>query len=414
MADKKNYFLYKRQYPDTLGILNGEQINMPEFCKKSVFVFDTNSLLVPYKVGKESLNEITRIYQSFSGSDRIFVAAHSLREFAKHRSDKISELFTEVDKTLSALPAIKDFNYPILSEMDAYKELITYKPQVATAVKLYKEKLQSLQKGINEWNWFDPVTQLYQGIFKTENILETTEDEEILNTEFDNRMLDDIPPGNKDATKSENAIGDFLIWKCILELGKSKKTDIVFVSNDEKNDWMVKGNKKSISTRFELVDEFSRYTTGQKFTCLNFADFLEIHGALKEVVSEVETAAETTVSSNPKFIRQLNEIFVIIKRFMNDDESDGEDQFIKDAAIDGFINEFSNSWEEEVGKSGAWVTLKNDFYSLEDTLFKIKKLNGEIHYQSVRMKRSTYDQQIDLKKQCHVFINQYNSISFLF
>ena len=48
MADDKNYFLYKRQYPDAVAILNGEQIDMPEFCKKAVFVFDTNSLLVPY------------------------------------------------------------------------------------------------------------------------------------------------------------------------------------------------------------------------------------------------------------------------------------------------------------------------------------------------------------------------------
>lgn len=413
MTDEKKYFLYERQYPDTLAILNGEQINVQEFCKKAIFVFDTNSLLVPYKVGKDSLNEITRIYETFAGSDKIFVAAHSLREFAKHRTDKISELFTEVDKTLSALPAIKDFNYPILSEMEAYKNLLNYKPEVSSAVKIYKEKLQELQKGINEWNWFDPVTKLYQGVFKKENILDLSQDHQTLAAEFENRMKDDIPPGNKDASKTENAIGDFLIWKCILELGKSKKTDIVFVSNDEKNDWMVKGNKKSISPRFELVDEFARITGGQKFTCLNFADFLEIQGALKEVVSEVETVAEKT-SSSANFIRQLNDIFVVIKRFLNDDDLEEDDRFIRDSAIEDLIKEFSNSWENEVNKAASWGTIKNDFYSIEDTLLKIKSLNAEIHYQSVRMKRSTFEQQLELKKQCQIFIGQFNSISFLF
>src|ERR1700749_326346 len=113
MAEEKKHFLYARQFPDPLAILNGQQINMPEFCKTAVFVFDTNSLLVPYKVGEDSLNEITRIYKSFEGQKKIYVAAHSLREFAKHRSNKISELFTEIDKTLSALPAIREFNYPI-------------------------------------------------------------------------------------------------------------------------------------------------------------------------------------------------------------------------------------------------------------------------------------------------------------
>ena len=413
MANDRNYFLYSRQYPKTLSILEGQQINMPKFCEDALFVFDTNSLLVPYNVGSESLNEIKRILETVLTPDRIFVSAHTLREFAKHRSSKISELFTEIDKALSSLPSIKEFNYPILGELESYKDLKDCKVQIASSVKHYKETLQSLQNGINEWNWFDPVTKLYNSIFKEDNIIDASTDEAALTTEFNERMEDDIPPGNKDKSKPENAIGDFLIWKSILELGKKKKTNVVFVTNDEKNDWMLKGNKKSISTRFELVDEFFRYTEN-RFTCLNFADFLKIQGATKEVILEVETIVEANDNKkNVDALSSLNKIYVIIKRFINNGSEPGEDSYIEDDAINKFITEFSNNWEEEILGNPSLLKIKDAFYGIDDILLKIKSLNGEVHYQAIRMKRSTYDQQIELRRLCVNFLKIMNDIELI-
>jgi len=414
--DTTGYFLYKELYPDFSTILKGEQIEMPVFCKSALFVLDTNSLLVPYLVGAKGLAEIKRIFETLLASNSIYVASHTLREFAKNRSLKISELYTEIDKALSQLPSIKDFNYPILSDMADYQTLLECKKEIAGSVSKYKKTLQDLQKGINGWNWFDPVTSLYSNIFTNTNIVDNNESEAELIADFILRMEKGIPPGNKDQAKPENAIGDYLIWKSILSLSKSNGKDIVFVTNDEKNDWMLKGNKKSISTRFELVDEFFR-ETGKHFACLNFADFLEIHGALEEVVTEVESKVveqDIKVLNNNVF-NNLNRITNIVKRFLSyaNTTNQDDDVFIEDSEFHTIAREFTNSWERALDERPHLEALKHEFYNLDDILSKIISLNAEISYQAVRMKRSTYNHQKELVSRCREFLNTMETVSIV-
>jgi hypothetical protein len=50
------------------------------------------------------------------------------------------------------------------------------------------------------------------------------------------RTDNQVPPGYKDASKDDKGIGDFLIWKSILDLGKKKNRDLVhrFFKTDHK------------------------------------------------------------------------------------------------------------------------------------------------------------------------------------
>lgn len=413
MADEKNHFLYKQQYPDTLSILTGQKIDLPEFCKNAIFVLDTNSLLVPYNLGQESLDEIKRIYQIARDEERLFVPAHTLREFAKHRSSKISELFTEVDKALSSIPSIKDLNYPILGELEAYKKLLVFKSDFTTFIKPYKEILQNLQESINEWNWFDPVTQLYHDIFIINNIIDTNEDEVELIKQFEERMQNGTPPGNKDSSKDTNAIGDFLIWKSILELGKSKNVNIVLITNDEKNDWMLKGNKKSISTRFELVDEYRRHTGGHQFTCLNFADFLKIQGALPAVVTEVKTVAiSNTISQNSKTLEVLEAIKSIINTFLISNNN-YEDNYIPDSKFEQLVTEFSYLWQKDYPPNSLISGLANNLYTIDSKLKQMIELNYNIYYQVIRMKRNTNIDQRKLEDTAREVVSLIDEFMFL-
>jgi hypothetical protein len=407
MNDPKDYFLYRRLYPDNLSIISGHQINLEEFCKNAVFVLDTNSLLVPFNMGQESLNEIKRVYQQLLATKSLYVPAHTLKEFARQRSQKITELFTNVDSALSSLPSIKDFNYPILGEMEAYKKLKELKTDFMTLTKTYKGILENLQQGINEWNWYDPVTQLYHEIFNQHNIIDTDTDEETLVKEFEVRIRDGVPPGNKDISKEANAIGDYLIWKSMLALGKANRVDIVFVTNDEKNDWMLKGNKKSISTRFELVNEYSLYTDGQRFTCLNFADFLKIQGALQQVVLEVETIVETSEHNEiGKTYEILRAITNIISDFINVWDSIEDDKYVDDEGLEDLIKAFSASWKKEMSMGVLFSGLKSDFVSIEKLIETLYYINYEIHYQAIRMKRSTQIQQDNLLQLCKSFVSK--------
>ena len=268
--ENKNHFIYRKHFPDSKSILNRKGKSTKELFKNALFVLDTNTLLVPFNTGQENIEEIGKIYKRLITENRLFIPEHVLREFAKNRSLKISDLFTNIDNQLSNIPSITLFEYPILGVLDAYQKLKDSRNLIIEGIKEYKKNLNALKSGIVDWNWSDPVTTMYQNTFTENTLIKPTSNEEDLILEYNQRINDEIAPGNKDKSKENNAIGDFVIWKSILELGKEKNKDVIFVSNDEKNDWLLKGNKKSISTKFELVDEFYRFTEGKNFISMNF------------------------------------------------------------------------------------------------------------------------------------------------
>lgn len=51
------------------------------------------------------------------------------------------------------------------------------------------------------------------------------------------RIERQIPPGFSDDDKADGGVGDFLIWRELLEIGKVQKRPIVFVTGDIKPDW---------------------------------------------------------------------------------------------------------------------------------------------------------------------------------
>lgn len=72
--------------------------------------------------------------------------------------------------------------------------------------------------------------------------------------EGETRISHRLPPGFKDAAKTENKYGDLIIWLEILEHLKANKElppkdgkpwDVLFVSNDEKSDWVYAPQKRN-------------------------------------------------------------------------------------------------------------------------------------------------------------------------
>jgi hypothetical protein len=78
-----------------------------------------------------------------------------------------------------------------------------------------------------------------------------------------------------------------LVWFTILEIGKSKNKDIIFVSGDQKSDWWHRIEEQSIYPRYELIDEFRRESGGHSLHIVPFSDFLDLYGASESAVEEV-------------------------------------------------------------------------------------------------------------------------------
>ncbi|WGD34129.1 PIN domain-containing protein [Olleya sp. YS] len=412
--EKKNHFIYKKIFPDAKSILNRKEKKIDEIFKDAIFVLDTNSLLAPFNTGKENIEEIRKVYKKLIEEKRLYIPEHVLREFARNRSSKISNLYTNIDNMLSTIPSIKPFEYPILGELDAYKELKENRDLIIDNIKKYKDSLTSIKSGITNWNWSDPVTSMYKNTF-TEDIIFTTKlSEEDLIKEYEERLNNDIPPGNKDKSKENNAIGDFVIWKSILELGEEKKSDIIFISNDEKNDWLLKGNKKSISTKFELVDEFYRCSDSNHFISMTFTDFLETQGLEIEIFSDFDKIFGNALKSEQNStLNSLKELNKVISDFLIMNNDDPNEVIFIEENIEFQFSIFKESYRDEYFGTDKWNYYFDYFFLFSEWLPDIISLNNEIIYQEHRHKRDTRTEQIKLLALCKEFVKKYDEFSII-
>ncbi|HEY0069659.1 MAG TPA: PIN-like domain-containing protein, partial [Chloroflexia bacterium] len=129
---------------------------------------------------------------------------------------------------------------------------------------------------------------LYDELFAANVVLDPPTPEEDIYADLQRRLELNIPPGYKDKGKTDQGIGDLLIWHTILYVGSKDNSSVIFVSADEKADWRQRGGDKALYPRYELVNEFARATGGQAFHIVKVSDLLALFGADQRIVDEVK------------------------------------------------------------------------------------------------------------------------------
>ena len=163
-------------------------------------------------------------------------------------------------------------SFPILEGVAEYERINEAIKKNAELRKTHSDLL----KRIRSWEWNDPVNTAYREVFTADTIVEPQFKREEILAELLKRQKLLIPPGYKDSAKEDLGIGDFLIWKTILEIGTKKKKDIIFVSGDEKADWQHRTGGVGFLPRYELVDEFRRASSGSSFYIIPLSHLLEL------------------------------------------------------------------------------------------------------------------------------------------
>lgn len=69
------------------------------------------------------------------------------------------------------------------------------------------------------------------------------------------RVAQKIPPGYMDVGKGENSVGDYLVWRQILTEARARKSDVLLITGDVKEDWWRKDSRQVSGPRQELIDE---------------------------------------------------------------------------------------------------------------------------------------------------------------
>ncbi|MCF3609204.1 PIN domain-containing protein [Planktothrix agardhii 1033] len=285
-------FITNDVYPEPWAIFNAKFKTTQEIKNDCFIVIDTNALLLPYQTSKATLEGIKNTYNKLISEKRLIVPGQVVREFANNRATKLCILYQDLSKKRDSIQLPKEGgSYPLLEALDSYQQAQELEKKLHDIRKEYSRKVGETLEYIKQWNWNDPVSSLYAELFSQEVILDLKIEElekPQIKEDLKRRFLHKIPPGYKDSAKLDDGIGDLLIWQTILEIGKTHKKSVIFVSGEEKPDWWYRTNDQKLYPRYELVDEFRRYSEGQSFHMIDLAELLELYGASEEVVEEVK------------------------------------------------------------------------------------------------------------------------------
>lgn len=280
-------FIANSIFPDAEPLFATYIKSLEEIKNTALVILDTNALLVPYSIGKESLSQIKETYKKLVEAEQLLVPGQVAREFANNRTNKILELFQQLKRKQNSTPNLQKGKYPLLESLSDYQETVRLEKEIDNILKQYRKAISNVLDHIRSWNWNDPVSLLYSEFFTKEVIFDLDLDKEKLQEDLSRRQLHKIPPGYKDSSKDDSGVGDLLIWFTILEAGKSRKKDVIFVSSDQKADWWHRIENQALYPRYELVDEFRRESDGFSLHIVPFSSFLDLYGASESVVEEV-------------------------------------------------------------------------------------------------------------------------------
>lgn len=290
MAQDKFYL--EKVFPEADKIFSVSHKTIDEIKDDSIYILDTMVLLVPYFTSKESVQDFKKIFKNLKDRNKLLIPARVAREFAKNRGQKIAETYNKIIESQDRLnkAQITLEKFPIFETNGDYLRLKEVEGEISKLKDEYREKLKKLAEDLKSWKWDDPVSKMYQEIFTSDVIIEVKLSEKVLSDNLSFRFEHFIPPGYKktDQNKPDGGIGDLIIWQTTLEIGKDKNTNIVFVTNEEQNDWFYRHQGTAISPKYELLDEFRRFTNGKSISIVNLSSFLQSQQAKEETVNEVK------------------------------------------------------------------------------------------------------------------------------
>ena len=320
-------------YPDASAIFKFKPEPLDLVLDTCLVVLDTGALLVPYKTGKESFEQIKKTYEQLVSANRLVIRGRVAREFAKQRS----EMLGDIHKHIADLKS-QSFNrhssppYPLLESLPEYRQWMEVEKKIIEPWKERQRILADLVETIRSWRWNDPVSELYRELFSSDVVVDRIpEDEAEFTADRDFRFKHKIPPGYKDSSKEDGGVGDLLIWRTILAIGEEREEDVVFVSHDRKTDWWSQSGGASLYPRFELVDEFRRSSWNHSLHIIGFADLLSYFGAPPAVIDEVrheEVTAAIAGTSGGTATAKVESIRTVSSGSLVIEDHDGPARFL--------------------------------------------------------------------------------------
>ncbi|XYD10166.1 PIN domain-containing protein [Methylobacterium sp. NMS12] len=281
---------------------------------EGLVIFDTNALLRLYRYRENTVEEIFRVLDLVK--DRAWCPYQVGWEYQKNRFVKIRE----AEKSFQ--DAMKDFENAFTASSNRLRGLKEFgiHPKLGLDSKVYDlaQYVDSSVKSIRSEYDKHPLTEYFLSIHDRvgefyQGKLGPEPDQERLNSMISAaqiRINELNPPGLIDAAEKQKAgaeprsvYGDVLVWFEIMECAKSAERHVIFVTEDNKEDWWQKEQGKTIGPLPFLRREF-RKEVGKQVYFYSVAKFLDrARHYLNVSVSEDSVVdARETASHDVNFI----------------------------------------------------------------------------------------------------------------
>lgn len=329
----------KKQFPEYYRI--GKEDLHRQF-KNLIFIFDANALLDIFRLDESITNEIFEVMERYSS--QIVIPHHAAEEYNKNIHSVLQKQLDNIDAAQRAFKSFTQLleakrNQPYISA-NSNRKLNALKKSIQQDFQMQRDYLlDQLVHGELQNKMIELLNNKVLPAF--------TEDElERIKVEGSKRYEQKIPPGWKDNSKGENSYGDLINWKEILRFAVKNQKSIIFITNDQKEDWMCECQGKAICPHYELLREFYQTVGNTKlifhiYTLDRFLAF--VHDENHDLVSK-ETAEQVYD------VLYDNQYSALIDSIMRLQESYAK------------INEISKTYHK-------YYTLKNDkfVFDLEET-----------------------------------------------
>ncbi|MDD4816181.1 MAG: PIN domain-containing protein [Clostridia bacterium] len=244
-----------------------------ELWDNATFVFDANIFLSLYSFTTDTRQEFFNSVKKMK--QRIWMPHQVAYEYMKNRIKKIDDSQKEYDNLETKTDSFIKELAKIFNIHESDKECKEQQKSLKTWINKYK-KSNLIVKDKNNDSILNKILELFDGK-AGQPYLES--DLTNIKKEGEERYKKHIPPGYKDSRKQEqefdnNAYGDLILWKEILDYSKKESKNIILITNDNKEDWWNISKGQTIGPRIELRKEFID-TTKKKFHMYSLGCFLK-------------------------------------------------------------------------------------------------------------------------------------------
>lgn len=314
----------------------------------SVFVFDTNALLLLYRCERETREAFFSQWEKIR--ERVWLPYHVCLEYQRNRLTAIKDHVKE----------LRNAGAHISSRIQTAADLNVFDGKYAATIRRYdslREKVSELAKElqgtVDRFVQEQIETRISEADFLTNHDTVRDRISDLIGERIGNppteaeinqlqetgevRFSKEIPPGFEDAkTKKDETFtfnkitykrkfGDWFIWHEILEYAsENKPLALIFVTNDNKKDWLfetgglTRGPLESLKTELAEQGEGTHFLMYSSASFLNAANKnLEGQTTSPEAIKELERATVKLIqdaSENSQTNDFFNYVYELIKK----------------------------------------------------------------------------------------------------